>query len=288
MRSTHVPGARAWRTACLRLAAPAIIGTATGACVAAATALVEGEALGRLAALPGLLPVACTPLALLATLGVAVWVTRAARPSTAELYITTYHEPSARIPLRQLPGRVLAAATTVGFGGAQGLESPSALIGAGFGDALGRGRWGLKDDEARALMVAGASAGIAAVFSSPAVGTFYGMEVPYRRDVDARPFVPCAVAAAASYVTRRELIGIRHLVEPGGMTHPVDLTFVAGIAAVAVACGFGARVFAHVDAWLQHRALRRSRLERAARAGLVLAALTWMGHGLTREWVTFG
>src|SRR5262249_58895820 len=77
MPSTHMPGAQVWRIACLRLAAPAIIGTATGACVAAATALVEGEALGRLAALPGLLPVACTPLALLATLGVAVWVTRA-------------------------------------------------------------------------------------------------------------------------------------------------------------------------------------------------------------------
>src|SRR5262249_61692826 len=119
-------------------------------------------------------------------------------------------------------------------------------------------------------------------------GTFYGMEVPYRRDVDARPFVPCAVAAAASYVTRRELIGVRHLVEPGGITQPVDVTFVAAIVTVAVACGFGARAFAPVDAWLQHRALRRSRLARAARAGLVLAALTWMGHALTREWVTFG
>src|SRR5262249_38911085 len=210
-------GGRAGRIACLRLAAPASIGTATGACVAAATALVEGEALGRLAALPGLLPVACTPLALLATLGVAVWVTRAARPSTAELYIATYHDPSARIPLRQLPGRVLAAATTVGFGGAQGLESPSALIGAGFGDALGRGRWGLKDEEARALMIAGASAGISAVFSSPALGTFYGMEVPYRRDVDARPFVPCAVAAAASYVPPPAAVGVPALVQPRGI-----------------------------------------------------------------------
>jgi CIC family chloride channel protein len=289
MPLTQAPGARAWRTACLLLAAPAVIGTATGACVAAAAALIEGEALRRLAALPGLLPVACTPLALLATLAVAVWVTRAARPSTAELYITTYHDPSARIPLRQLPGRVLAAATTVGFGGAQGLESPSALIGAGFGDVVGRARrWGLEAAEARVLMVAGAGAGIAAVFSSPALGTFYGMEVPFRRDLDARPFVPCAVAAAASYLTRRELIGVRHLVEPGGMAPPVDATFVAAIALVAVGCGLGARLFAHVDEWLQHRARRRSRLERAARAGVALAALTWMGHALTREWVTFG
>jgi CIC family chloride channel protein len=269
--------------------APALIGVATGACVAVASALVEGEALGRLAALPGLLPLACTPLALLATLAVAIWITRVAQPSTAELYITTYHDPSGRIPLRQLPGRVLAAATTVGFGGAQGLESPSALIGAGFGDVLGHARrWRLEGPEARSLMVAGASAGIAAVFSSPALGTFYGMEVPYRRDLDARPFVPCAVAAAASYVTRRELVGARHLIEPGGMTPPVDLTFVSAVVLVAVACGLGARLFAHVDERLQHHARRRQPLERAASAGVVLAALTWTAHALSREWVTFG
>jgi chloride channel protein, CIC family len=280
---------RIWRTAGPLLVAPALIGVATGACVAAASALVEGEALRRLAALPGFLPVVCTPLALLATLAVAVWVTRVAQPSTAELYIVTYHDPNGRIPLRQLPGRVLAAATTVGFGGAQGLESPSALIGAGFGDVLEHTRrWGLEAADARALMVAGASAGIAAVFSSPALGTFYGMEVPFRRDLDARPFVPCAVAAAASYVTRSELVGARHLVEPGGLAPAVDLTFASAVVLVAVACGIGARVFAHVDTWLQHHARRRSRLERAASAGVVLAALAWTDHALSREWVTFG
>ena len=283
------PCARIWRTVALLLVAPALLGALTGACVAVATALVEGEALGRLAALPGLMPVALTPLALLATLAVAVGVTRVAQPSTAELYIETYHDPEGRIPLRQLPGRVLAAATTVGFGGAQGLESPSALIGAGAGDVLGHARWWrIEPAESRALMVAGASAGIAAVFSSPALGAFYGMEVPFRRDLDARPFVPCAVAAAASYVTRRSLIGARHLVVPGGPTPPVDLTFVAAVVLVALACGIGARLFAHVDTWLQHRARGRSRLERAASAGAVLAALTWAGHALSGEWVTFG
>ena len=138
-------------------------------------------------------------------------------------------------------------------------------------------------------MVAGASAGIAAVFSSPALGTFYGMEVPFRRDLDARPFVPCAVAAAASYVTRRE---------PGRRASPRDARRGAAdrgrhvrrcascwsrLPAVS-----GARLFAHVDMGLQHRARGRSRLERAAVAGVVLAALTWSGHTLAGEWVTFG
>src|SRR5262249_31055391 len=220
------------------------------------------------------------------TLGVVMYVTRVTTPSTAELYILTYHDPNGRIPLRQLPGRVLAAATTVGFGGAQGLESPSALMGAGFGDVLGRGAK-LAPYEARSLMIAGASAGIAAVFSSPALGTFYGMEVPFRRDVDARRFVPCAVAAAVSYITRWWLIGPRHLVVMSG-SPTIDLSFVAGVALVALACGIGARLFASVDEWLHACAQHHTRLGRALAGGLVLAAITWAGHALSHEWVTFG
>ena len=132
-----VPLAQFGRTAVVRLVMPAVIGAFTGACVAVAGALVEGEALGWVAAQPGLIPVALVSLALLVTLAVSLGITRVAHPSTAELYIETYHDPAARIPIGQLPGRVLAAAATVGLGGAQGLESPSTLIGAGAGDVLG-------------------------------------------------------------------------------------------------------------------------------------------------------
>jgi CIC family chloride channel protein len=126
------------------------------------------------------------------------------------------------------------------------------------------------------------------VFSSPALGTFYGMEVPFRRDLDARPFVPCAVAAVGAYVTRGQLIGVRHLVEQTLPAPTVDLTFVAAVILVAVGCGAGARIFAHVDTWLQHRARARSRIGRALSAGVALAALTWAGHALLESWVTFG
>ena len=284
-----VPLTQFGRTAVVRLLMPAVIGAFTGACVAVAGALVEGEALGWVAAQPGLIPVALVSLALLVTLAVSLGITRVAHPSTAELYIETYHDPAARIPIGQLPGRVLAAAATVGLGGAQGLESPSTLIGAGAGDVLGHARWWRLDPvDARALMVAGASAGIAAVFSSPALGTFYGMEVPYRRDLDARPFIPCAVAAALSYVVRRELVGARHLVDVGRLAPTVDATFIMGVGLVALGCGLGARLFAHVDIWLQHRARDHGRLARAVLGGIVLAALTWVGHTLAQRWVTFG
>jgi hypothetical protein len=50
------------------VAAPAVIGMATGAGVAGASLVVEGVVLGRVSALPGLLPVACALVALLLTL----------------------------------------------------------------------------------------------------------------------------------------------------------------------------------------------------------------------------
>src|SRR5262245_9014717 len=121
-----------------RLLAPATVGAATGACVAAASAIVEDWALGQLAALPGAIPALFSPLALLITWLVARHVTRAERPATSELYILAYHQPEPRIPLRELPGRLLGAATTVALGGPQGFEPAAALIGVARSALLAR------------------------------------------------------------------------------------------------------------------------------------------------------
>lgn len=267
---------------------PAAIGALTGACVAVASHLAEGRALEELQRLPGAWPALFSPAALLVTLLVSVYVTRAARPATSELYIETYHTPGAHIPLRQLPGRLLAGITTVGFGGSQGLESPSALIGAAWGDLAGRWRrLAIAADEQRTLMAAGASAGIAAVFSSPAVGALYGIEVPFRRDVDAPRLVPCAIAAGCSYAVRAWLVGTDHLVEVRG-TPEIDATFLAACLAVALGCGIGARLFAAATAAFRERARAATRLHRAVLAGVVLGGLAWGGHALTGAWITFG
>ena len=83
-------------------------------------------------------------------------------------------------------------------------------------------------EERRSLLVAGASAGIAAVFSSPDVGTLYGIEVPFRRDIDGRRLVPCAIAAASSFAVRDAIVGARHLVLLNAAPI-VDGTFMAGV-----------------------------------------------------------
>ena len=272
----------------LRLLAPAVIGGATGAFVAGASWLTEDRALAAIAALPWPWPALFSPLALLATLAVVKWVTRTAVPSTSELYIVTYHAPDARLPLRQIPGRVLGAMATVSGGGSQGLESASAVTGAAFGDILGRlMRVRIPEEERRSLMAAGASAGIAAVFSSPGVGTLYGIEIPFRHDIDARRLVPCAIAAASSFVVRDAIAGARHLVVLDAA--PIaDGTFMAGVVLVGIACGLGARLFARGGEFLKALRSRGTPLKRAAAAGAVLATLALAGRALSGTWITFG
>ena len=271
-----------------QLLAPALVGIATGACVAGASGLLEGWWLHRLASLPGEIPALFPPLALLLTLLVSRYLTRAESPATSELYILTYHQPGAHLPFCQLPGRLLAAAATVAFGGSQGFESASVLIGAAWSSLLSRWQTAPISDEARrSCLAAGASAGIAAVFSSPAIGTLYGVEVPYKRDVDAPRLAPCAVAAVASYLTRAGLIGARPIMS-GSDVPNLDAAGLAGCLAVAVACGLGARLFARAEEGLRGLAHHSSHGRRALLAGAVLALLAWAGHALCGAWITFG
>ncbi len=267
---------------------PAVIGVATGCAVGGLSSFAEGLALPALAALPGLWPAAFSPLIFFATLGVSHFITRAAGPSTTELYILTYHEAGSRLPLRQIPGRVLAGLTTVALGGSQGLESPSALLGAALSQVAAKvRRFALCEADRHTLLVAGASAGIAAVFSSPGVGALYGMEIPWRRDLDAPRLVPCALAAACSYGTRAALVGTDHLIR---LEHApsVDPIFVAGAIAVALASGLVARLFAAITELARRQSRKHSPLARAVIGGLLLTVLALAGHALTSKWITFG
>lgn len=271
----------------VQLVVPAVVGTATGACVAGASWLVEGQALAELARLPGALPAVPSLAALLLTLVVVRFVTRVDRPATAEVYIEVFHHPGTKIALRELPGRVLAAAVTVSGGGSQGLESPSALLGASFGQILGDRLPRLEAHERRTWTIAGASAGIAAVFSSPAVGTMYGIEVPFRRDADLTRLVPAAVAAGAAYLTRVALVGPSHLVVLSGMPR-LDAGFALACALVAIGCGAGGWLFARATDVLRKLGRQAGAVPRAAIGGLVLAALAFAGHALAGRWITFG
>jgi len=271
-----------------QLLIPAIVGVLTGACVACLVKGVEALAINRLSSLPGVIPALFAPLALLLTCWAARYVARAEKPSTSELYISLYHQRDAHVPLPQVPGRVLATTATVGLGGSQGFESTSALVGATWSELLGRvPGMRITASTRRSLLASGASAGIAAVFSSPAAGALYGMEVPYKRDVDALQLVPCAVAAFCSYAMRTWLIGEERIVTVQGMP-TIDGMFLLGALLVAIACGLGARLFAMAEHALQAIGSRQTRVRRAILGGSVLILLAIAGHALCGTWITFG
>ena len=120
---------------------------------------------------------------------------------TTDAYIRTYHEGTEVLPSRPLPWKLLAAFSTLATGGALGLEGPSLHTGATLGSiATGRLHRLLTGRHAKVLMVAGAAAGVAAIFKAPATGAVFAIEVPYREDFGRRLLLPALVGAATGYL----------------------------------------------------------------------------------------
>ena len=82
-----------------------------------------------------------------------------------------------------------------------GYEGPSIYLGAAVGSVLQRRFSRLfSRDDAKVLLVAGAAAGVAAIFKAPLTGMVFALEVPYQEDFARRMLLPAGIAAAVSYV----------------------------------------------------------------------------------------
>ena len=227
--------------------------------------------------------------------------------STSDEYIRAFHERQPSIPIRYLPAKLLAGIATIGSGGAVGLEGPSIYAGSSTGlfvhERLGRL---FRRDEARILLTAGAAAGVAAVFKTPATGVIFAIEAPYRDDVTPQALLPSLIASAASYVTFVFLVGSTPVVPflgeggigpDGAAVLDVEIGDLLGALILGIAAGLGGRGFA----WLVRRAKhathtiswpRRAVAAAAAMAGLALLAdvafdeVLSLGPGIrAMEWV---
>ena len=113
--------------------------------------------------------------------------------------IESYHRKLGMVRKRIPFVKTIASALTIGSGGSAGREGPIAQVGSGFGSALAT--W-LKsgDHERRMLLLAGAGAGIGAVFRAPLGGALFAVEVLYREiDFESAALVPTFVASIVSY-----------------------------------------------------------------------------------------
>jgi len=193
-------------------------------------------------------------------------------PETTEAYVIAFHEPGGRMPLRRVPDRLLASIATISLGGSMGLEGPSVFVGAAIGDWVEH-RFSsiVRDDQAKVLLVAGAAAGIAAIFKAPLTGIVFALEVPYRDELARRALIPAMFAAASSYLVFVALVGT----EPFFPLRAAPLSFSDLLVSVGVgiACGLGARAFvAAVDPLVRIAAIV-PRMPRALIGGAVLAVI---------------
>lgn len=216
------------------------------------------------------------------------WVAHTTSPATADEYIHNFHEQGRRLDLRPLPGRILASIFTLGLGGAMGYEGPSIYLGAGIGSAL-QARFSriFSRADAKVLLVAGAAAGVAAIFKAPATGLVFALEVPYQEDFARRMLLPAGIAAAASYLVFAAFYGTSPLIAIRGAP-PFNLTDLAGALVLGVLCGVSARVFTRALVRAKQLAARTHIWLRAAGAGVGLAGLAAGSYALFGSALTLG
>lgn len=236
--------------------------------------------------LQALMPVAGLALAALSLRAIG----RTTSPATSDEYIRAFHSRTPSLPLRLLPARLVAGATTIGFGGALGLEGPSIYAGSTLGLWLHErfGRW-LSRDQARLLLTAGAAAGVAAIFQAPATGVVFALEAPYRDDVAHRALLPALLAAAASYLTFVSLPFI-HFVPVIGLTAVADIgsAELIGAIAVGILAGLGGRMFARTIRAAKELSSRYPMPLPLLAAGFVLGALAVASDVLFDEPLSLG
>ncbi|MDQ3877392.1 MAG: chloride channel protein [Actinomycetota bacterium] len=201
-------------------------------------------------------------------------------PATSDAYIATFHDPQRRLQLRRLLPRVLGGAVTLGLGGAMGLEGPSLYSGAVIGSTLQRRFKSLfASDERNLLLVAGAAAGVAAIFKAPATGVIFSLEVPFRTDVARRALVPALVAAAVSYITFVSISGTEPLFAANG-SPAFDLRDIGGAVLIGLLAGGLARAFAFMLQVAKSLPRRINPVLAVLIAGTVLAALALLTNHL--------
>lgn len=143
--------------------------------------------------------------------------------------LLAYHLGQGRLPPRLGPLKALLTALTLGLGGSGGQEGPLLYAGGALAQAL-RPR---NPAEARAVLLAGGVAAIAALFHTPLGAAFFAAEVLYRGSaLEGRLLGYLAVAAISGYGLQSLFFGTRPLLPVQGLEAP-PLWFALALAPLA-------------------------------------------------------
>lgn len=184
----------------LLVAAP--MGALVGCAIAAYDWTINELLWKNVTALPVEIQIASPILALFLT-GCILRAFRITDTSMADEVVRAYHDPSVKLARPQSLAKLAASITTIGLGGSAGMEGASKWVGATIGafvqDSLNRLRFKSLHGNSRTTLLAGGSAGIAAIFRAPLSGAVMGVESPFKHDLAHEALLPALIASAASF-----------------------------------------------------------------------------------------
>jgi chloride channel protein, CIC family len=186
------------------VAAP--IGVIVGAAVAAYDYVVNALLWGHFTHWLSPLQLAFLPIAGMILTGLILTLFRVPSSSMADEVVLAYHRPEAGIALRTAIPKLAASVTTMGFGASAGMEGASKWLGGTISLFIQRqlnrsSRLKPFHGRAETTMLAGAAAGIGAIFRAPLTGAIMGIESPYKNDLAHESLIHALVAASTSYAT---------------------------------------------------------------------------------------
>jgi chloride channel protein, CIC family len=132
--------------------------------------------------------------------------------STEEV-IKSYHEHGGDIDVKSFWWKMLASVITVGSGGSAALEGPSIYAGGTIASWLWTRlrRFGLEPRDRRIMLIAGAAAGMGAVFRAPLTGLMFAIEMPYKDDLAHEAVMPSLISSVVAYAVMVAFIGAQPL-----------------------------------------------------------------------------
>ena len=191
------------------------------------------------------------------------------------------HDEQPPPPLILIPVKFLGGVLAMGTGLALGREGPTVQMGASIGHFLATASCRNQDD-VKALLAAGAGAGLATAFSAPVAGAVFVLEELVRR-FDTRITVTTLCASGSAIAVARLLLGngpdfrLEPLPYSGFATVPIFVAMgaIAGLIGIAYNHALlGALATAErLARWL-------SSDMRAAMVGAAVGLLAWFGPGL--------
>ncbi len=146
------------------------------------------------------------PVAGMFLTGLVLQLFRVKSSSMADEVVRAYHKPGAGIEYGTAVPKLAASVATMGFGASAGMEGASKWLGAtisSFVQLWVNGRPGLRwlHGRVETTLIAGAAAGISAIFRAPLTGAIMGIESPYKHDMAHESLIHGLIAAATSYAT---------------------------------------------------------------------------------------